>query len=343
MRIKPEQLSIHLKRGLARVYLVSGDEPLQVEECCDAIRAQARAAGYNEREVMHAAKDFEWSTLAQAAQTLSLFAQRRLLEVRIVTGKPGDAGSTALCAYANNPAPDTLLVIICPKLDAQTQKSKWFAALEQVGVTVQVWPITVTQMPAWITRRMIAKGMQVSTDAAVLLAERVEGNLLAAVQDIEKLYLLHGPVRIDLDAVTQAVADSARYDIFEFVDTALKGDAARAARMLAGLRGEGAEIVLVLWALTKELRSLASMAYDCRSGMSAEQVLVKYHVWDKRKLLVKHALQTHKLEAWQGWLRMGARIDRTIKGQRTGNVWDDLLQLSLEVAGVRLIKHEQPA
>ena len=341
MRIKPEQLLPHLKRGLARVYLVSGDEPLQAEECCDAIRAQARAAGYSEREVMNAAKDFDWSSLAQAAHTLSLFAQQRLLEVRIATGKPGDAGSTALCAYASDPAPDTILLVICPKLDAQTQKSKWFNALEQAGVTVQVWPVSAVEMPAWITRRMIAKGMQVSTDAAALLAERVEGNLLAAVQDIEKLYLLHGPVRIDLDALTQAVADSARYDIFEFVDTALRGDAQRTARMLTGLRGEGAEPVLLLWALTKELRSLAGMAYDCQSGISTEQALVKYRVWDKRKLPVIHALQRHKLAAWQGWLRMASRIDRTIKGQYRGNVWDDLLQMSLEIAGVRLIKDGQ--
>ncbi len=341
MRIKPEQLQSHLKRGLARVYLVSGDEPLQSEECCDAIRVQAREAGYSERKIMHAGKDFAWGALAQAAQTLSLFAQRRILEVRIATGKPGDAGSAALCAYARAPAPDTILLIICPKLDAQTQKSKWFGALEQAGVTVQIWPVSPAEMPSWITRRMLAKGMQVSNEAAALLAERVEGNLLAAVQDVEKLYLLHGPTRIDLAAVTQAVADSARYDMFEFVDTALKGDAARTARMLAGLRGEGAEPVLVLWAFTKELRSLAGMAYDCQNGMSAEQALVKYRVWDKRKVPVKFALQRHKLVSWQNWLRTAARIDHTIKGQRAGDVWDELLHMSLEVAGVRLIKDGQ--
>ena len=341
MRIKPEQLSSHLKRGLARVYLVSGDEPLQLEECCDAIRMQAREAGYSEREILHANKDFAWGSLAQAAQTLSLFAQRRILELRIATGKPGEAGSTALCAYAANPAPDNLLLIICPKLDASTQKSKWFGVLEQAGVIVQIWPISLAEMPAWITRRMNAKGMQVSREAAALLAERVEGNLLAAVQDVEKLYLLHGPTSIDLTAVTQAVTDSARYDMFEFVDTALKGDATRAARMLTGLRAEGAEPVLILWAVTKELRSLAGMAYDCAQGMSAEQVLVKYRVWDKRKVPVRHALQRHKLPAWQDWLRMASRIDRTIKGQRVGNVWDELLQMSLEVAGVRWVKNEQ--
>jgi DNA polymerase-3 subunit delta len=343
LRIKSEQLQSHLKRGLVRVYLVSGDEPLQLEECCDAIRAQARANDYNEREIMHAGKDFAWGALAQAAQTLSLFAQRRILEVRIATGKPGDAGSTALCTYAAAPAPDTILLVICPKLDAQTQKSKWFGALEQAGVTVQVWPVSPAEMPAWITRRMIAKGMQVSAEAAALLAERVEGNLLAAAQDIEKLYLLHGTARIDLAAVTQAVNDSARYDMFEFVDTALKGDAPRTARMLTGLHGEGAEPVLLLWALTKELRSLAGMAYDCQNGMSAEQVLVKYRVWDKRKAPVKQALQRHQLASWQNWLRTAARIDRTIKGQHVGNVWDELLQISLEVAGVRLINNEQPS
>ncbi len=341
MRIKPDQLSAHLKRGLACVYLVSGDEPLQLEECCDAIRAQARQETYSEREVLLATKDFDWTTLTYAAQSLSLFAQRRVLELRLPTGKPGDAGSAALIAYATHPSQDNLLLVICPKLDSATQKSKWFSALERVGVIVQVWPVSLAEMPTWITRRMNTKGMQISSEAVALLAERVEGNLLAAVQDIEKLYLLYGSARIDLDAIAHAVTDSAHYDMFEFVDTALKGDATRAARMLTGLRGEGAEPVLILWAVTKELRSLAAMAYDCEQGMSTEQALVKYRVWDKRKVPVRQALQRHKLSAWQDWLRMASRIDRTIKGQRAGNGWDELLQMSLEVAGVCLVKNGQ--
>ncbi len=340
MRIKPEQLSSHLKRGLAHVYLVSGDEPLQLEECCDAIRAQARQESYTEREVLTATKDFDWGGLTHAAQSLSLFAQRRVLELRLPTGKPGDAGGAALAAYAAHPPQDNLLLVICPKLDSATQKSKWFSALERAGVIVQIWPVAMEAMPAWITRRMNAKGMQVSSEAAALLAERVEGNLLAAVQDIEKLYLLYGPTRIDLDAITHAVTDSARFDVYEFVDTALKGDAPRTARILAGLRGEGVEPILVLWALAREMRSLAGMAYDCQGGMSPEQALVKYRVWDKRKLPVSHALRRHKLAVWQQQLRTAAQIDRMIKGVCAGNVWDELLQMSLAVAGVRLIKGE---
>ncbi|HLA74371.1 MAG TPA: DNA polymerase III subunit delta [Gammaproteobacteria bacterium] len=336
MKIKPEQLAAHLKRGLAPVYLVYGDEPLQLEEACDAIRAAARAQQH-ERDILHAGTGFDWGVLAQAAQTLSLFSQRRLLELRIATGKPGDTGSAALVGYATRPPADTILLVICPKLDSATQKTKWFTALEQAGVVIQVWPVPSAQLPAWIIQRMRAKGMQVSNEAAAALAERVEGNLLAAAQDIEKLYLLYGPSRIEADTVTQAVADSARFDIYGLADTALAGDAARTARMLSGLRAEGVEPTLLLWALVREVRSLANLAHHCQGGLNVDQALAKQGVWEKRKPLIKQALQRHKPAYWQHLLRRAAHIDLMIKGMAAGNVWDELLQLSLAMAGIRLL------
>lgn len=340
MRVKPEQLSSQLQRGLAPIYLVCGDEPLQVQESGEAIRVQARQKGYSEREILTVSPVFDWDLLWQTSHSLSLFAARRLIELRLTGAKPGDKGNAALVDYVAHPAPDTVLLITASKLDAQAQASSWFKALERTGVVVQVWPVEARTLPAWIMQRLRAKGMQASSEAAALLAERVEGNLLAAAQDIEKLYLLYGPTSIDAVKVAEAVADSARFDVYDLVDTALLGDAVRATRTLYGLRAEGAEPTLVLWALVREVRSLAGMAYDCRKGASVEPVLIKHRVWEKRKAAVRQALQRHPLRHWQKLLSIAARIDRVIKGATPGNAWDELLQLSLAIAGVRLWNEE---
>lgn len=341
MRIKPEQISSHLKRGLAPLYLVCGDEPLQMQEVCDVIRAAARQRGYGARELMHVGAGFDWNDLTRAACSLSLFAEQRLLELRIASGKPGDAGAAALLEYAARPPQDTMLLIICPKPDAATQKAKWFSAVEQAGAVVQVWPVSAAQLPAWIEGRLRARGMQPSREAVTMLAERVEGNLLAALQDIEKLYLLHGAGAISAQDVTSAVSDSARFDIYELVDSALAGQTARTTRILNGLHDEGVESTLVLWALARELRSLASLAYACEQGMAIESALSSHKVWEKRKPLVKQAVQRHQARHWQRLVQHAAQIDRMIKGVGTGNVWDELLQLSLALSGVFLLSSKR--
>lgn len=333
MRLKPEQLTGHLQRTLAPVYLVSGDEPLQVDESCAAIRAEVHTQGYTEREVLTAGKDFDWNALWQAAHSLSLFAARRLIELRLPTGKPGDAGSAALVEYASRLPADTVLLVITAKLDAQTQKGKWFGALEQAGVVIQIWPVETKALPGWIGRRLAARGMQASPELCGLLAERAEGNLLAATQDIEKLYLLYGAGKLDMVQAAAAVADSARFDIYDLVDAAASGDVARASRIVNGLREEGVEPVLVLWALARELRSLAGMAYESEHGARAEQIYAKYKIWEKRKPIVHRALQRHKTHVWHGLLRRAARTDRVIKGFASGNAWDELSALSLAMAG----------
>ncbi len=332
MRVKAEQLAQHLRRSLAPVYLVTGDEPLQAHEACDAIRAATRAQGYSERIIFNAGLGFDWSALRQSAQNLSLFSERKLIELRLPSVKPGEAGAAALMAYTQAVPPDVTLLVTCPKLDAVTQKSKWVNALDGVGVLVQVWPVEARALPGWITARMRAKGMQPGQEAAELLAARVEGNLLAAAQDIEKLYLLHGAAQINADAVHDAVADSARFDVYALADAALAGDAARAARVLHGLRAEGEEPTLILWALAREVRALAGMAYDNDRGMGAEQILVKHKVWEKRKPLVRLGLQRHNARAWRRLLRRAAYTDRVIKGFATGSAWDELLRLSLGMA-----------
>jgi DNA polymerase-3 subunit delta len=336
VRAKAEQLALHLRRGLAPVYLVSGDEPLQVQEACDAVRAAARAQGYGERIIFNAGPGFDWAMLTQSAQNLSLFAERKLIELRLPNTKPGEAGAAALLAYAQAALPDVVLLLTCPKLDAAVQKTRWMSALEEAGVLVQVWPVEARAVPGWVAARMRAKGMQPGEDAAELLAARVEGNLLAAAQDIEKLYLLYGGAPITAEAVHEAVADSARFDVYALADAALAGDAVRAVRVLNGLRAEAEEPAFILWALTREVRALAAMAYDSDKGMGAEQILAKHKVWEKRKPLIRQALQRHQARRWWRLLRRAAHAERVIKGFAAGRSWDELLALSLGVAGVTL-------
>lgn len=343
MKLKPEQLAKHLQSPLAPVYILSGDEPLLVQEAADLIRAAARAQEYSERSVMFVEAAFDWNALTQAAANLSLFSERRLLELRMPSGKPGDAGSKALQAYAARPAEDTVLLVICGKLETTSRNSKWHQALEHAGASVQVWPVEARALPAWIGQRMQQKGLRPSSDAVTLLAERIEGNLLAAAQEIDKLLLLHGPGPVDLDAVTAAVSDSARFDVFILVDAALEGGAARVVRILDGLREEGVEPVLLVWALARELRQVAAIAAQLGEGGSLGAALARQKVWDKRKPLIERAVKRHSTAHWRRLLRHCGRIDRMVKGMAPGDAWDELVQLALAVAGKDIINTEQRA
>ena len=340
MKLRPDQLKNHFANDrsgrMAPVYLVSGDEPLQAGEACDAIRARARELGYGGREVIHVEAGFDWGVLHAAANSLSLFSERRIIELRLPTGKAGDAGSKALVEYAQRPADDAVLLVITGKLDKAVMAGKWVSALDRVGVVMQVWPVEVRQLPGWITQRMRARGMQPDAEGAALLAERVEGNLLAAAQEIEKLFLLYGTAQINLHAIAEAVVDSARFDVYGLVDSALAGDAARAARMLNGLRSEGVEPVLVLWALAREIRSLAEMAHEIQAGSAVDQVMAAHRIWEARKPLIKSGLKRNTRVQWQAMLHHAGQIDRIIKGVMSGNAWDEMLHLTLLMAGTRL-------
>jgi DNA polymerase-3 subunit delta len=337
MKLRLDQLSGHLQQGLRPIYLLSGDEPLQLGEAADAIRAQARQQGFSERQVMHVEAGFDWNSLAGASATLSLFSEQRLLDLRLPGGKPGREGGAALSDYAANPAPDTVLLISSGKLDKSAANSKWFKALDKAGVTLQVWPIDATELPRWVQQRMRARGLKASPEAAQLLAERVEGNLLAAAQEVEKLHLLYGETAIDAEMVEQGVADSARYDIFELVDTALLGNAERVARVLEGLRGEGVEPIIILWALAREIRVMEEMSYEIEHGASVDAVMKSRWVWQKRQLAVRAGLKRHNQRRWSQLLRRAVRIDRMVKGAEQGNPRDELVQLALLMAGVRLV------
>lgn len=333
MRLRFESLSSHINKPLLPIYWVSGDEPFQLDEACRLLRQAAVQQGYSERQVYHVDRSFDWSELRLGADSLSLFAERKLIELRLPSGKPGTDGSKALQAYAENPPEDTLLLIISGKLESAAQKSKWFNAVDKAGAVLQVWPIEPTRLPQWVGQRLQHRGLQASTEAVRLLCERSEGNLLAADQELEKLLLLYGPGKLDTAQVQAAVTDSARFDVFSLVDEALQGHTDRVCRVLFGLRGEGVEPVLVLWALERELRSLATIARVAAGGTAVDQVMATQRVWEKRKPLIRKALSRGQPELWERLLTRCGHLDRMIKGQETGRVWDELLELGLSVAG----------
>jgi DNA polymerase-3 subunit delta len=340
MKLNPAQLSKHLQGNLASVYAISGDEPLLCQEACDTIRAATRELGFSERQVFNVESNFDWGNLLQASASLSLFADKRLLELRLPSGKPGDKGSAALLEYLARPPEDTVLLISLPKLDGSTQKTKWAKALIDGQQTqfMQIWPVDAHQLPQWIRQRMAQAGLSASQEAVEMIAVRVEGNLLAAAQEIEKLKLLAIDGQVDASTVHAAVADSARFDVFGLIDATLNGEAAHALRMLEGLRGEGVEPPVVLWALARELRLLANIAQQYSQGMPLEKAFssARPPVWDKRRPLVSKALQRHSAARWALLLLDAQRIDAQIKGQAPGSPWSGLSLLTLNMCGQRL-------
>lgn len=338
MKLRSDQLTQHLQQGLAPIYLVSGDEPFQTDRAARQIREAGVAQGYSEREQFYIDGNFDWGQLQASASALSLFAEKKLLDLRLTAGKsPGTDGGKALTAWAGAENSETLLLISMGKLDKKQQQAKWFKALDKTGVVIQIWPVEAAQMPDWIRTRMQDRGMQPDQAAVQMLAERLEGNLLAADQELEKLRLLCGEGKIDIDQVSEAVSDSARFDVFALVDAALLGDAPRLMRIFSGLQAEGLEPVLALWALTREIRSMSGMAWQLSQGNSVEQVLGQYRVWNKRKAPVSAGLRRHPLRRWQGMLYQAAIVERVIKGRAAGAPWDELVQLGLKMAGVNLL------
>ena len=328
MRLYPEKLADHLQQKLLPVYLVSGDEPLLVQECCDQIRQKARAENCNEREIIEGGlSNFNWQDILHSASNMSLFADRKLIELRLPSGKPGAEGSKALCEYLDIASGDDVLLIVSGKIDKQSTNSKWYKALDKAGVTVQVWPVDAKNLPRWLQQRVRNAGMSIDDDALRLLCERMEGNLLAAVQEVEKLKLLAADSKITMQTVTEAVSDNARYNLFDMADNALKGNASVSLRMLHGLRAEGTEPPVVLWALVREIRTLYEAQLDCDSGQSTQQALSSRRVWQNRMPLMQAALTRHNTHSLSLLLEQAARADGSIKGFADGKPWDNLSRL----------------
>ncbi|EDY86054.1 DNA polymerase III, delta subunit [gamma proteobacterium HTCC5015] len=332
-KIGAQNIQQHLARGLQPVYLVAGDEPLQSMETVDAIRAAARQAGHSLREVFEVDRQFDWSRLLESGNSMSLFAEQRILEVRLPSGAPGKEGGKAIVEYCQRPADDAILLIQSGKIDKRSKNSAWFKALMQF-VVVEVWPIKPAEIVRWIGERMASRGLQADRDAVRLVAQRVEGNMLAAAQEIEKLLLLLGPGAVTAEQVREAVANSARYNPFDLIDSALMGEKAapRCVRMLQGLKGEGVQPPQVLAPLVNELRNLHAMALQVEAGRPPAAVMGK--VWNQRKNLVGSALGRLSSSLLSDLLRHAAHIDRINKGAAHGyDAWLELQTLFLTLAG----------
>lgn len=328
MRLKPEQLESSLKK-MAAVYLVSGDEALQAGEAADAIRKAAKNAGYATREVLSVETGFEWNELSVVANSMSIFADKKLIDLRLITGKTGTEGAKALSHYCQHLPEDTLLLITSPKLASATLKTKWFQSIEQVGVVVQTWPLEGADLIQWLQRRAKKRGLQIEQDGIKVLASRIEGNLLAAAQEIEKLYILHGEAKLSKQAVEQAVADSARFDVFKLTDCVLSGRVSRAIKIINGLKSEGIAAPVVLWALAREARLLIKIKTALKQGQNKEIVFKNHRLWDKRKQLVNLALSRMDIKALEQVLLLGYKADQQIKGQEKGDYWETLISVCL--------------
>jgi DNA polymerase-3 subunit delta len=327
MAISSETLPRHLASGLKPLYVVYGDALLLSIEAADHIRTAARAAGYTERETFIAEQYFKWDELRNSAQSLSLFATRKIIDVRIPSGKPGVEGGQALQNYCANLNPDVLTLISLPKLDWSAQKSQWFIALQQHGVVISADDIPRSALPGWIAARL--KRQEQTADEATLdfLADRCEGNLLAAFQEIQKLALLYPAGQLSFVQVKDAVMDVARYDIFKLSEAMLSGNTARFAHILDGLRAEGTATTLVLWAVSEDIRILGKVLQAMQRGSNLGNALRDARVRKDKQGLIEIAARRLKIPHIERAMLQAARLDKIIKGLRQGDVWDELLQL----------------
>ncbi len=321
MQCPPQQLDQALERGLAPIYLVFGDEPLQLGEAADAIRRRAREQGFSERVCLEHHAHFDWSALAAEAGSLSLFAERRMIELRISGDGIGREGADALRRYFDRVTDDVLLLLLAPNLDWKVLKSKWAALLDKVGVIVQVRQLQGRQLQQWLRQRLQTAGFQPTPEALALLTERVEGNLPAAAQEIAKLRLLREPGLLDAEALLAAVNDSARYSLFDLTDAAMAGDRARVDRVLRGLAGEGTPEPLVLWVLAREIRKLAAVGFALSRNQDLGAVLKAYQVYDARRPAVLAAAKRYPLEQLWSLLARCAEADLAIKGHASVDPW----------------------
>lgn len=337
MLLKAEQLTGHLGRGkLERLYCVSGDEPLLIEEALDAIRATARAVGFTEREVLHASGRFDWSQLAAIANSLSLFAVRKIVEVRLPGGKPGREGGEALRAHAAAGNDDVLTLVVLPRLDRTARNGAWAMALESNGAWIDVRRVERGELPAWLKGRLARQKQTATPEALEFLADQTEGNLLAARQEVVKLGLLYPEGELTLEQVTDAVQDVARFEVFDLPTAMMKGEAQRAMRMISVLRAEGAALPLVLWAVGEEVRAVIRAQQVVAAGRPIQTLSREMRMWPGRERLLEMAAGRVSPAVAASLLTRCADIDRLSKGLRApardADPWLELAEVVLDIA-----------
>jgi DNA polymerase III subunit delta len=347
VKVFPDKLVEALAKKLPPVVIVAGEEPLQHMEACDAVRAAAQERGIEEREILHVEGNFAWGRLHEASASLSLFASAKLIELRLSGNNLGQEGAKALKAYAEQlKESDNVLLLAMGKLDFRQQKSAWFQALDKAGLFVPVWPVDVSRLGFWLRDRAGRHGLNLDLDAARLLGERTEGNLLAADQELQKLALLLPPgARISPRDVAGGVEDSTRFDVFTLMDACLKGERVRVSRIMAGLAGEGVEPPIILWALTRELRTLLSLHQHLDQGQSFEHACKaqKPAIFEKRRPAYQQAIARLPVKRLHKLLLFAQRLDLAIKGGAVLPLRDGLHDLALTLAGGRGLLAEMPS
>lgn len=338
MKINFVQLTQQLKQSLAPVYLIAGDEPVLIQQTKQIIRERSIAAGFNEAIKFTVDSSFETNNLHLSLQSFSLFSAKQYIEIRLQNLKLQEPLKELLIAYLQQPSTDKIIVITCPKLDGPTQNSHWIKTIDKAGVLITLWPLQNNELYTWILQRGKQHGITISADAAKLLMERTEGNLLATQQEIDKLALLYPDSQISLEQVASNSIDNSRYSIFDFVDTILKGEYKNLLRTLYILQAEGTETTIILWALIRETRQLFELKQELESGKSLSQVLAKPYIWEKRKPLFSRTLNCHSLDSLKHCLQHAHLIDRIIKGMAQGDVWQELSALALDISGKSLFK-----
>jgi DNA polymerase-3 subunit delta len=335
MRMAQAQLDTHLKQGLQALYVLVGDEPLAQRESLDAIRAAARAQGFDERNSLIVERYFNWQQLQSYGQSISLFASRRLLEINIPSGKPGVDGGKALQALANKAIPDTCVVIILPKLEREAKSSAWFTALEKQAVTIAIDEVDAANLPKWIANRLAQQGQHTSQQTLEFLAHQVEGNLLAANQEVQKLGLLYPQGELAEATVREAVLNVSRYDAFQLGEAVLAGDTERTVRILQGLQDEGENAVAVMNPLMWALRPLVRIKQAEMRGENVANAMTSARIYGDKQAIVKRALARFSLRQLEAALQKLADIDRTAKGVMLGDAWLEISRLCFGLARVR--------
>ena len=335
MRLAQAQLESHLKQGLQAIYVLAGDEPLAQRECLDAIRAAARTQGFDERTSLTVERNFNWQQIQNFGQSISLFSSRRLLELNIPSGKPGIDGSKALQALASKALPDTTVVIILPALEREARNSAWFAALETKAQTITLNEIDAANLPKWIAGRLAQQGQLTGIPTLEFLAHQVEGNLLAANQEVQKLGLLYPQGELSDEVVRESVLNVSRYDAFQLGEAVLQGDTARTVRVLQGLQDEGENSVAVMNPLMWVLRPLVRIKQAEMRGENITNAMASARIYGDRQALVKRALTRLSLRQLEAALQKLADIDKTAKGVMSGDAWLEISRLCFGLAKIK--------
>ena len=327
MQIKPEQLAASLSQRLLPAYFISGDEPLQLGEAADQIRHAAREQGFQNRILLHAEGHFDWNQLRGAVQSQSLFAEKNLVELLLPSGKPGKEGAAALVDVVAQCGEANVLLVVSGKLTSDARNKSWYKTLASIAGMMAVWPMEGAQLLTWLRQRLLSRGMDVEPAGIDMLAQRVEGNMLAAAQEVDKLQVLFGSGKLSAETILEAVADNARFDVFKLVDSLLAGNLERSLHILHGLRTEQTAPLVILWALARELRLLAQLSHSQQTSGQLESVFRQHRVWEQRKSQYQRALRRGRSERWYRLLKRCAWIDRCTKGLETGDVWNSLTQV----------------